>query len=58
MWTHGGTVWHSGSDVEKNKNNHKNIASLKKGEYMNVHASFALKTAAIKENCESDTVWL
>ena len=41
--------------MEKNKNNHKNIASLKKEEYMNKHTFLAKKTAVIIKNYGSNT---
>ena len=41
--------------MEKNENNYKNIASLKKEEYMKIHTLFALKTAVIRKNCGSNT---
>ena len=41
--------------MEKNKNNHKNIVSLKKGKYKNIHTLFALGTVVIKKNCGRET---
>ena len=35
---------------KKNKNNCKNIVSLKIGEYKNIHISFALRTIKIRKN--------